>query len=124
MKRCICKTIATGALCGVLFATVVGAATLNISGTLTTKNPIYSAPKGYASTFGYKKISAKCTVSKSGYTTKSVSSSKSAKKGCLNVETDWVTGPTYKSSGTKFQSKHTGYDHFGVYSELTASKKY
>lgn len=124
MKKCICKVIAAGVLCGALFATVVGAATLNISGTLTTKNPIYSAPKGYTSTFGYKKVTAKCTVSKSGYTSKSVSSSKSAKKGCIYVESDWVTGPTYKSSGTKFKGKHTGYDYFGVYSELSSSKKY
>ena len=75
-------------------------------------------------TYGYKKITAKCTVSKSGYTTRSVSSSKSLKSGFGGVETDWISGPTYKSSGTKFVSKHTGYSHDGIYSELKASKKY
>lgn len=124
MKNCMCKIIAMGILCGVLFTSIAGAATLNVSGNLTTKNPIYSAPKGYADTCGYKKITAKCTVSKSGYTTKSVSSSKSAKSGFLYVESDWVSGPTYKSSGTKFVSKHTGYNYNGVYTELSASKKY
>ena len=74
---------------------------------LYTKNPLYSAPKGYSDTYGYKKITAKCTVSKSGYTTRSVSSSKSLKSGFGGVETDWISGPTYKSSGTKFVSKHT-----------------
>ena len=44
---------------------------------------------------------------KSGYTTRSVSSSKSLKSGFGGVETDWISGPTYKSSGTKFVSKYT-----------------
>lgn len=124
MKKSICKVIAMGALCGVMLTSVVGAATLYVEGTLYTKNPLYSAPKGYSDTCGYKKITAKCTVSKSGYTTRSVSSSKSLKSGFGGVETDWISGPTYKSSGTKFVSKHTGYSHDGIYSELKASKKY
>ena len=124
MKKSICKVIAMGALCGVMLTSVVGAATLYVEGTLYTKNPLYSAPKGYSDTYGYKKITAKCTVSKSGYTTRSVSSSKSLKSGFGGVETDWISGPTYKSSGTKFVSKHTGYSHDGIYSELKASKKY
>lgn len=125
MKKSICKVIATGIMCGLLSVSIVGAASLEVEGSLTTMNPLYSAPKGYAETTGFKKITAKCTVSKSGYNTKSVTSSRTLAKNAFGyVETDWISGPTYTSKGTKFTSKHTGYTYQGIYKTLTASKKY
>lgn len=125
MKSIFKKQIIAGVVVGcLLFSTVtLGAMTKILTGDLITKNPIYSAPKGYATTMGFNRITAKCTVSKSGYTTKSVSASRNVKNGG-SIETDWVSGPTYASSGTKFKSVHTGYDKDGTYQYLTASKGY
>lgn len=118
------KAIVLGSLFGVLImGTInVGAITTKPIGTLSTQNPIYSAPRGYAGTIGpVGPISAKCTVSKSGYVTRSVSASI---KQSGSVETSWVYGPTYKSAGTKFKSKHTGYNIYGNYVSFTSSYSY
>ena len=117
------KQVAAGMLCGTMMfsAITVGAMTSNVDGILYTKNPIYSAPQGYAWTMGFGTITAECTVSKSGYETKTVSSSGT---GGSTIETDWVTGPTWEAAGTIFKSKHTGYSVDGVFQTLTASKEY
>lgn len=118
------RTIVLGALVGTMLTGVitVGAMGKMPYGNLYTKNPVYSAPKGYAETVGPNgPLSAKCTVSKSGYTTKSVSASK---RTSGSVETSWISGPTYSSSGTKFKSTHTGYDTDGNYWTGSASKQY
>ncbi|MFG6326201.1 MAG: hypothetical protein K1W00_05080 [Lachnospiraceae bacterium] len=118
------KSIFLGIITGILLAGSIGASAMTYkpTGYLYTKNPIYSAPKGYAETIGPNgTISAKCTVTKSGYTTKSVYAS--TKSSC-QVETDWVSGPTYKSSGTTFTSNHTGYNADGAYWTGYAKKSY
>ena len=126
MKSYVKKCVLLGCTIGILMSSIITATamTTSLDGHLYTKNPLWSAPKGYASTAGYKKITAKCTVSKSGYSTKSVSTSDNAGTAGGYIETDWIYGPTYKSSGTKFTSKHTGYDYFGTYYTKTASYKY
>lgn len=119
------KSAILGGLLGVVLTTSVGAATINVSGALYTKNPIYSAPKGYASTFGYGKVKAHCSVAKKGYTTKSKSAYYNfGAKHCGSVSTDWISGPTWESKGTKFTSKHEGNNVYGAYETLTASKKF
>lgn len=118
------RAIIFGALVGTMLTGAVTAGAMGKIpvGNLYTKNPIYSAPKGYAETIGPKgSLSAKCTVSKSGYSTKSVSATK---KTSGSVETSWISGPTYSSSGTKFKSTHSGYDADGNYWTGTASKQY
>lgn len=119
------KVILLGCLTGVILAGGLNADAMSCipEGTLYTQNPIISAPKGYARTIGPTgTISAKCTVSKSGYTTKSTSVSG---QGGSMVETDWIYGPTYASSGTKFKSNHTGYrGDNGAYWTASASKSY
>lgn len=118
------KAIVLGGMVG---AILMGAFTTNAMtnvpyGYLYTKNPLTSAPKGQAETIGPKgPITAKCTASKKGYTTKSVSATKNTSG---SVETDWVKGPTYASEGTKFTSKHTGYDVDGNYCTATQSRSY
>lgn len=124
MKK-ILSSIIIGIACGAIMSIPVGAATIIVEGQLYTSNPVYSAPKGYATTAGYNSITAKCSVSKSGYNTKSVSVSQKCNKGSQGyIETDWVSGPTWKSSGTKFTSKHTGYTYDGDYKTLCASKEF
>ncbi|OCA84087.1 hypothetical protein A8F94_15280 [Bacillus sp. FJAT-27225] len=120
------KQIVAGVLSGcILFPAIsAGAMTLYVDGTLYTRNPLTSGPQGYAWTMGYKTITAKVTVSKSGETTKSLSASKNAGTSGSSVETDWLTGPTYSSAGTTFKSTHTGYSYYGVYETLTASKSF
>ena len=118
------KAILLGCLTGVILAGSLGVNAMSIipEGTLYTQNPIISAPKGYARTIGPTgTISAKCTVSKSGYTTKSTSVSGES----AMVETDWIYGPTYASAGTKFTSNHTGYrGDNGAYWTASATKSY
>ena len=115
------KGMILGVCMGICFTCTATAATINISGQLYTKNPFYSAPKGYAQTYGHKYIYAKCSVSKRGYKTKSTSNSKYCSEGV--VETDWVYGPTWKSSGTTFFSNHRGYDYYGNFQTITKSKQ-
>jgi len=119
LKKQIVAGVAAGCL---LFPVVAGAMTTSVTGYLHTRNPLTSGPQGSAETMGYKTITAKVSVSKSGYTTKSVSASKNAGSGGDVVETDWVTGPTYTSAGTTFKSTHTGYSYSGQYETQTASK--
>lgn len=104
---------------------MVGAMGSELYGVLYTRNPLTSGPQGYAYTMGFKTITAKCTVSKSGYTTRSVSASETV-SGTYGgaVETPWITGPTYAASGTTFKSDHTGYSNTGVYQTATASKTF
>lgn len=118
------KAIILGALTGtVLTGTITAGAMGNVPvGYLYTKNPIYSAPQGYAKTVGPNgPISVRCIVAKSGYTTKSVSATK---KTSGSVETSWISGPTYSSSGTLFLATHTGYDTHGNYCTASTSKQY
>lgn len=105
-------------------ATTSGAMTLTPTGHLTTGNPIATAPYGIASTesnhSSYGKATAKVTVSKSGYATKS----KSVKNKAKSVETDRLYGPTWASKGTKFVSNHSGYDYKGKKWTGVASKSF
>lgn len=120
------KQIVAGVVSGCLLfpAIMAGAMTTDVDGKLNTRNPLTSGPQGSAYTMGYKTITANVTASKSGYTTKSLNASKNAGTSGDSVETDWLTGPTYASSGTTFKSTHTGYSYSGVYKTLTASKKF
>ena len=117
------KQVAAGMLCGTMMfsAITVGAMTSEVDGKLYTRNPIISAPQGYAWTMGFQTITATCSVSKEGYETETVSVSN---KDCSTVETARVTGPTWEAAGTTFKSTHTGYSVKGVYQTLTASKEY
>lgn len=125
MKKMLKKQIAAGVICGMMLFTAIsaGAMSSQVEGFLKTSNPPLAAPKGYAKTTGYKTITAKCTVSKSGYTTNSVSASKKEPYGG-SVETNSISGPTWASAGTTFKSTHTGYSSSGAYQTKTASKKY
>ena len=118
------KSIFAGVFTAIILTTTiyVGAMTSTLCGTLYTKNPLLSAPKGYAWTMGFSTCTAQCTASKDGVTN-SQTVSKYLKDGG-SIETDWISGPTYSSSGTTFSSVHTGYDDKGNYTVLTASKKY
>lgn len=120
-KKNIVLGIVTGTM--LMSAMTVGAMSSTMDGWLYYQNPLTSAPRGYAKTMGYYNISAKCTAKKDGETnSKSISEDK-GKNGGL-VETDWVYGPTYASSGTTFTSKHTGYDEDKSYHTKTATYKY
>lgn len=119
------KKIVVGVITGCLLlpAALAGAMGTQVTGTLYTRNPVTSGPQGYAYTMGYKTITAKVTVSKEGYTSKSLSVSKEAPNGS-SVETDWLTGPTYASAGTTFESYHTGYTIDGDYRTLSSSHSF
>lgn len=95
----------------------VGAATIDIYGHLKTYNPLWSAPYGYASTFGWSYAEAECSVSKAGYETNSVSTSlyEGDLKHPVNVKTSDVYGPTWESAGTVFSSSHSGYSCYGEF---------
>ena len=113
------KSIISGIICGVmLISTVAGAKTLSLDGYLETRNPIYSAPQGRASTYGYKTCTAQVKATKNGTT------NSQKKSGTEKAITSWVSGPTYTSSGTTFSSTHTGYDYWGNYTVKYASYKY
>lgn len=115
------KSIIAGVITGLMLSIAVtsGAMSTTVVGYLHHKNPITSAPKAYAETMGFKSLTAKCTASKGGKT----NSHKVSGSG-PSVETDWVSGPTYASSGTKFSGVHTGYDVDGYYHSLTSSYTY
>lgn len=118
------KAIVLGGMVGTILMGVftTNAMTTVPYGYLYTKNPLTSAPKGQAKTVGPQEpITAKCTVSKEGYTTKSVSETKNTSG---SVETDWIKGSTYASEGTIFISNHTEYDVNGNYCTATQSKSY
>lgn len=116
--------VVLGVLAGTLFvSSVVGAADFYIRAGLTTRNPLTSAPQGCADTVGYRTISAKCTARKGGtsnsqYVTKNVGTSGGS------VETEWVSGPTWRSYATTFKSNHTGYNKDGTYQSTSLSKSY
>lgn len=116
------KPIIAGMILGLVLTSpiTVGAMSINVWGELTTENPVWSAPKGKATTTGRKKIVAKCTAEKNGVTR----TERVEKNGGGSVKTGWVFGPTYKSAGTKFKSVHTGYSHAGKYQALTKHKMY
>lgn len=120
------KQIVAGVVSGCLLfpAIMAGAMSSQVEGWLYTRNPLTSGPQGYAKTMGFKTITAKVTVSKSGHTTTSLTASKNAGSYGDSVETDWLTGPTYASAGTKFTSFHSGYNTDGVYQTKYASKSY
>ena len=118
------KIIMMGVMAGMLTMTGVSAGAMGIKpvGYLTTANPLYSAPKGFAKTVGPSRtITAKCVVKKSGYSKKSVYASKN---NGGTVETKWVYGPTYVSKGTIFHSVHTGYGVNGTYWTGDATRKF
>lgn len=126
MKLNVKKLFFLGCAVGVLMSTIITTSAMSskLDGWLYVKNPLWSAPKGCAKTMGFKEITAVCTVSKNGYSTKRVSTSDTVSSMGGMVETDWISGPTYKSAGTKFTSKHAGYDDDGTYRSKTASYKY
>ena len=121
VTRLISKPVLTGILMGIvlMFTAGVGAMSARVDGWLYTKNPLFDNPKGYAKTMGCQTITAEVKVTKGGKT----NSQKVSKSGGV-VETDWVSGPTYSSSGTVFKSIHTGYDIDGNYEVLYASRSY
>ncbi|SDT05865.1 hypothetical protein SAMN05444162_2970 [Paenibacillaceae bacterium GAS479] len=126
MKVIFKKQVVAGVVLGCLLlpAAMIGAAGTQVSGTLNTRNPLTSGPQGYAYTYGFQTITAKVTASKEGYTTTSLTASKNAGSSANSVETDWLTGPTYASAGTTFNSVHTGYNIDGVYQTLYSSKSF
>ncbi len=125
MKKNLGKQLIVGVVLGCMLFTGItaGAMTTNVTGWLYTKNPIYSAPQGYAQTMGYKTISAECSATKAGKTT-SQTVTKNVGTAGGSVETDWVYGPTYASSSTTFKSVHTGYNDSGTRAYLTTSYSY
>ncbi len=122
VNKILKKPIVAGMILGMVLTSAItaGAMTKTVCGELKTQNPLYSAPRGYAWTMGHKKITAKCSATKGGET----NSKKVTKNSTGSVETDWVYGPTYASSGTTFKSVHTGYSSSGVYASLQASRSF
>ena len=126
MKKGIIKSLLIALALSIATIIPVGAATIEIYGHLKTYNPIWSAPYGSASTFGWSYASAECTASKAGYETNSVSTS--MYDGDLHhsvyVETSDVYGPTWESAGTVFSSSHSGYSYYGEYQTAYNSISY
>lgn len=122
-KKGIIKSLLIALALSIATIIPVGAATIDIYGHLSTSNPIWSAPYGNASTFGWFYAYAECTVSKSGYETKSVSTSL-CDSYSVYAETDNIYGPTWESSGTVFTSSHSGYSYYGDYQTVYLSSSY
>lgn len=100
----------------------VGAMGIVMEGGLKCKNPLSSAPYGYAWTQAPKgPLTAKVSVSKKGYTTRSKAATY---KGTGRVDTPKLYGPTYVSKGTNFRSDHVGYNNKGKKQLLVCTKKY
>ncbi len=126
MKKNLSKQIIMGVILGCMLftGTTAGAMTTGVDGVLYTRNPIYSAPQGYALTTGYKRIYAECSAERTKDGKKEINIKSKSSTSSSVVETDWVSGPSYFSSGTTFRSYHTGYDAYGTYKTLSASYKY
>ncbi len=118
VKKFVSKPVLSGIIMGIMLmsSVAIGAMSSNVEGWIYTKNPLFSNPKGYAYTMGFQTITAKISASKGG-TTNSQTVSEYNKYGG-SVETDWISGPTYSSSGTVFRATHTGYNNKGVYEVL------
>jgi len=124
LKRLVKKSVLTGVLVGTLLvaSVTVWGISSQVEGKLFTLNPLLSNPKGYALTTGYKNITAKCSASKDGVINSQTKSSYASTGG--SVETNYVSGPTFASSGTTFKSTHRGYNSTGIYQIKSNSKSY
>ena len=118
------RRIVCGLMLGMLLSigTTVGAMTI-WDGNLTTENPMFSAPRAYSWLCAGEATNVDLTVyaEKSGYSSKSLSQHWDS--GSI-FETDWLVGPTYSASGTKFSTTQRGYDCTGKWRDTYAVATY